>query len=492
MIRLPKLTAGSLSWRLPFSEHAAASLARSFLADDADQRRQELAEVLSEDAALVLWTVCRANQRDVNPPGGIDDLARWLSEYGLDVLQWSESEQSLQEGADADQMTRWADLAVDAVATARCAARLAGSDDADRVYLCGLLHSSLRWLASSGSSISLLDCRPGAAGLPQWLVQLLSEIDDRPPKSFCPRIVAQSIDGLREAVEGTDADVQNHRDNTSEVRKRWMTSSARAGGMLPRLMRRLARLAQLEAEFESALETEKVEALKALAYGASHEINNPLNNISTRAQTLMREETDPERLNKLGVINKEAFRAYEMIADMMLFARPPALLLEPVNLTALVDRVIEELTEEAEEQSTAILRVTSDEPLPVTADGSHLAVALKALCTNSLEALSAGGRIEIFVQQMDAPRDGPDDSRWAEILVSDTGPGLSAEVRRHLFDPYFSGREAGRGIGLGLSKCWRIVDEHGGRIEVNSEPGRGTTFAIRLPMEACPSIRTAC
>jgi len=467
-------------------------LARSFLTDDVDERRRELTAILLEDAALTLWTVCRAKHWDVEPPGGTDDLAGWLSECGLDVLQWKENELSLQEGADGDQLVRWADLTADAAATARCAARLAGDHDADRVYLCGLLHSSLRWLESSGSSVSLLDCKPSATCLPQWLVQLLREIDDRPPQSFCPRIVAQSIDRLRGVVEGTDADVQNHRDYGRHVRERWMTAPNRAGGMLPRLMLRLSRLAQLEADFQSALETEKLESLKALAYGASHEINNPLNNISTRAQTLMREETDPERLHKLGVINKEAFRAYEMIADMMLFARPPALQLESVNLTALVDQVIEELTQEAEEQSTAILRVTSDEPLLVTADNGHLAVALKALCTNSLEALSAGGRIEIFAQEMETPRKGADDTRWAEILVSDTGPGIPPEVRRHLFDPYFSGREAGRGIGLGLSKCWRIVSEHGGRIDVKSEPGRGTTFAIRLPMEACPSIRTAC
>jgi signal transduction histidine kinase len=67
------------------------------------------------------------------------------------------------------------------------------------------------------------------------------------------------------------------------------------------------------------------------------------------------------------------------------------------------------------------------------------------------------------------------------VAVADTGPGIPNEVRRHLFDPYFSGREAGRGIGLGLSKTWRIVTEHGGRIDVDSQVEHGATFRIRLP-----------
>jgi len=177
---------------------------------------------------------------------------------------------------------------------------------------------------------------------------------------------------------------------------------------------------------------------------------------------------------------------------MMLFARPPALQRKTVDLTALVDRIIAELREEADAQGTELSRITADEPVVILADEGYLAVALKALCTNSLEAVRRGGRIEVFVQPEEAGPAGETGDQWIEILVSDTGPGISPEVRRHLFDPYFSGREAGRGLGLGLSKCWRIVTEHGGRIDVSSQPGRGTTFTILLPAEACPNTLTAC
>jgi hypothetical protein len=246
-------------------------------------------------------------------------------------------------------------------------------------------------------------------------------------------------------------------------------------------MRKLAQLQKLEGDFERELEQAKLEALKTLAYGASHEINNPLANISTRAQTLMREESDPERRRKLAVINAQAFRAHEMISDLMLFARPPAMQLQAVDLDQLADQVIRELLPEASAQGTGLARQPSDERLTISADPTYLAVALKALCTNSLEALGSGGSIEIAIRPAADPPIEALPRLWVEIVVRDTGPGIRPEFRRHLFDPYFSGREAGRGLGLGLSKCWRIVDQHGGQIRVDSQLGHGATFTLLLP-----------
>jgi len=499
MTCLPKLTAGRLTWRLPLSEHTAAGLARSFVEDDLDDRCEQLSGLLAKDSALTLWTVCHATPHELPPPSGIEELAGWLSQHGLAALHWCEDEITLHPATDPEHVARLADLSAEAVATARCARRLAGDTDADRAYLCGLLHRSVRWLEASGPTVSLDDSTHQTTCLPSWLVHLLLEINDRPPKSFLPRIIAQAIDHLGEARAGTlpDSDsaiddaIEADRRYGKEIRDQWAAPPVGAASVLPLVMRKLARLKELETDFQSTLETEKLRSLKALAYGASHEINNPLANISIRAQTLMREETDPERSRKLSEINAQAFRANEMIADMMLFAKPPALERTRVNLTEIVDEVIRELAPDAEKQNTELFRVTPDEPLAVEVDGGHLGVALRALCTNSLEALSVGGRIEIFVQTATASRDDSDGTSWAEIVVSDTGPGIPPEVRRNLFDPYFSGREAGRGLGLGLSKCWRIVTEHGGHIDVSSEPMRGATFTIRLPMEACPTIRTA-
>jgi hypothetical protein len=150
-------------------------------------------------------------------------------------------------------------------------------------------------------------------------------------------------------------------------------------------------------------------------------------------------------------------------------------------LVDVADQVVAELAAEAAAQRTTLVRLPQASPVIVSADGVHLAAALRALCVNSLEALRLGGRIEVSVRPCTGAGADSDGARWAEIAVADTGPGIAPETRRHLFDPYFSGREAGRGIGLGLSKSWRIVTEHGGRIEVESQWQQGATFRIRLP-----------
>jgi hypothetical protein len=112
----------------------------------------------------------------------------------------------------------------------------------------------------------------------------------------------------------------------------------------------------------------------------------------------------------------------------------------------------------------------------VQGDALQLAVAITALIVNSTEAIGNDGAIEIRLEAIDA--DG-----MAAIEVADTGPGISAEVRCHLFDPFYSGREAGRGLGFGLSKCWRIVTDHGGTIVVDDSNSQGAKITLRLPAQ---------
>lgn len=226
--------------------------------------------------------------------------------------------------------------------------------------------------------------------------------------------------------------------------------------------------------FQAAVELAKLEAMKELAYGASHEVNNPLANIAARAQTLLRREADDDKRRMLEAIHRQAMRAHEMISDLMLFARPPRLDKEPVDMVASIQRVLEELRPLASQRDTQLVGPTPEAPLTALADRVQWEVALKALVTNSLEAVGSGGEVAASVHQMDGS--------WIEIAIHDTGPGISPEVREHLFDPFYSGREAGRGLGFGLSKCWRIVTDHGGRIDVQSSPGQGAVFTIRLPI----------
>jgi len=98
------------------------------------------------------------------------------------------------------------------------------------------------------------------------------------------------------------------------------------------------------------------------------------------------------------------------------------------------------------------------------------------MCLNAIEALGGGGRVEVRIGWS-----GEGAARAAEIVVFDNGPGIAPHQLEHIFDPFYSGREAGRGLGFGLSKSWRIIKNHGGKIEVESEPGRGSSFKILLP-----------
>jgi signal transduction histidine kinase len=226
-------------------------------------------------------------------------------------------------------------------------------------------------------------------------------------------------------------------------------------------------------DFDERLERAKLDALKELAYGASHEINNPLANISARAQTLLRDERHPERRRALEAIHHQALRAHEMISDLMLFARPPRLALQSVDVAELVRKVVGEFEGECQRRSIEMATHIESPLVPIMADPIQLAVAVQALYRNAVEAIGQGGRIEVSIVA-------PTDERL-QIAVHDNGPGVPEHIRPHIFDPFFSGREAGRGLGFGLSKAWRIVTDHGGEILVENPPAGGARFVIELP-----------
>jgi hypothetical protein len=253
---------------------------------------------------------------------------------------------------------------------------------------------------------------------------------------------------------------------------RW-AAAHQAARWLGTLTAKLARLSLLERSFREAVEAEKIAAMAEFAAGAGHEINNPLAVIAGRAQLLLRDEADPERRRDLALMNAQAMRVNEMIADLRLFATPPELERQTLDLRALVRRVIDEMQPLAAAQETALFLVEGPGELHIEADPVQLTVALRALCQNALDALGHRGQIEVSVN-----REGDE----ASIAVADDGPGIVAEQRSHIFEPFYSARQAGRGVGMGLSKCWRIVTGHGGRIEVGSRAGSGAVFTIRLPL----------
>ncbi|MGI9470390.1 MAG: sensor histidine kinase [Rubripirellula sp.] len=240
--------------------------------------------------------------------------------------------------------------------------------------------------------------------------------------------------------------------------------------MLQELARTVQRQRSLELAFDARLHKSKLGALKQLAYGLSHEINNPLANISTRAEQLQRGEADPARTATLQRIIDQVYRAHEMIADLMFYANPPALEQQPSDLKQIMRTVAESFRDETDRQAIRLEVAAPEIPAPMTVDHTMVGEAIRALVRNAIDAIGCQGTIVLSLDQDDGP---------TRIHVADSGPGLTDHARAHAFDPYFSGREAGRGLGLGLCRAYRIAKLHQGDITLAGGPA-GCVATITL------------
>lgn len=430
-------------WRLPLTAHAAHEFVLALL-EEPVAGRDRLQRLLPREPELLLWILCNTAAWKEAPPPDAAAPIDWLYAAAIPSGLFQVEPEAIAPTPDAPCPSVAAN---DEIAKHATTARSVDPTTARDVF---------RWLSACGplaSAETLRDC----PWVPRWLF---------PGVSTPPSIGTPLIQCLLEATSTDRDDVQR--------------PDAALGRLLPQVLTKIRRLDELEKQFAATLEREKISALRELAYGASHEVNNPLANIATRAQSLLRDESDPERKRKLSTIAAQAFRAHEMIADMMLFAKPPTPVFQQVDVRGVVRKVISEMVPDAALQQTQLVFDPSPDPQIVSADVTQLGVAVKALVRNSLEALGSGGTVAVAVQQI--PRT-PTGVANLEIAVRDSGPGITSEVRRHLFDPFFSGREAGRGLGFGLSKCWRIAELHGGTIQVESEPGFGATFTLQIPSQ---------
>ncbi|HCO24273.1 MAG TPA: hypothetical protein DIT97_14975 [Gimesia maris] len=223
--------------------------------------------------------------------------------------------------------------------------------------------------------------------------------------------------------------------------------------------------------------TDKLEAMAEFAAGAGHEINNPVATIAGRVQMLLKQETDPERRQSLATIGGQAYRIRDMIGDAMLFGRPPAPRPTAVNLSKTINDVQHSLSE-AIQDSGVLLTVDFPGVPCLRADETQLKVVISNLILNCLNVLEPGGQICISAKEKIV-----DAVPMVHLEITDDGPGLSEQEQEHLFDPFYSARQAGRGLGFGLSKCWRIVELHGGQIEAETCQERGVTFHLFWPLD---------
>ncbi len=486
MYVFPSLTTGDRCWRLPLANHTALGLYELLLQPDAARLR----EWLMLDPCLLLWVSCHLPEEEASL--GLGELAELACEH---LPRWLATESSLVERVRGS--ARWSELVARSLGVAALAACLAGeaaasgeSVAADRAYWIGGLIESASWLSVSGPGVKQAELACDTTPLPAWLGRAI--VAARQGRRGLPEVRHISAarrkfkqQGLEALVSHSDAaellgDVEKvtelwHSESRGEdvaqvaSAAAWGPGSDVPGRCVIALAKRLERLRELESSFEERLREAKLASMAELAYGASHEINNPLANISSRAQTLLRDERDPERRRQLAMIEAQAFRAFEMIADMMTFAKPPVPQRSEFCVEELFGALRKELDPLACDQETELIWRECGADVSISADRVQLETAVRALVKNSLEALERGGRIEV-ASEFDGHR------HWLTVL--DTGPGLSSKAREHLFDPFFSGREAGRGLGLGLSKVWAIVQQHGGEVLVESPAEGGLLVSL--------------
>jgi len=231
---------------------------------------------------------------------------------------------------------------------------------------------------------------------------------------------------------------------------------------------------------------EKMESVGRLAGGIAHDFNNLLTAILGYSELLLsnRSLDDADR-SALEEIQKAGTRAAALTQQLLAFSRKQVLLPQEVDLNRTVLGLEGMLTRLIREDITLTCEV-ADAAAFVKIDPTQIEQAILNLVLNARDALPAGGRIRIDVSRVAArdvvrPADVPSAEEYVRLRVSDNGVGISDAARTHLFEPFFTTKEQGKGTGLGLASVHGIVHQSQGWIEVASEPGRGTTFAMHFP-----------
>ncbi len=236
-------------------------------------------------------------------------------------------------------------------------------------------------------------------------------------------------------------------------------------------------IAELQKRQDQLVREKKLSSIGVLTSGVAHQLNNPLNNISTSCQILMEEGfgADPAFAARLlRNIDGEVARARDIVKGLLEFSRAKEFELKPTPLAEVVARSMRLVSS----QVPAGVEIVRDVPedLMVPMDAQRMQEVFLNLFINALQAIKGPeGRISVTART-DAERG------QAVITVSDSGEGIAPEDVARIFDPFFTTKEVGKGTGLGLSIVFGIVEQHQGEIAVESAPGRGASFILRLPL----------
>ncbi len=239
------------------------------------------------------------------------------------------------------------------------------------------------------------------------------------------------------------------------------------------------RTGELRAAQDTLVRTETLSSLGKLSASIAHEINNPLAGILTFAKLMIRTiehgpvgEAERRTLVKqLALVQRETERCTAIVRNLLDFARERPMQLKDVDVNHVVDEVFSLVTNQVAILGVEIRKDLAPVP-PVQADFGQLRQAFINIVINAIEAMGKGGILQVTTRPL--PGEGA-----VEIVFQDDGPGIPPELMVKIFDPFFTTKE--KGTGLGLSVVYGIVDRHKGHVSVDSDPGKGTRFTIRLP-----------
>jgi len=247
---------------------------------------------------------------------------------------------------------------------------------------------------------------------------------------------------------------------------------------------------------QQLIRSDRLASLGTLVAGIAHEINNPLGIIAGYAEALLDRAGDPGLLavgefedfpEYLRTIHHEIFRCKSILQSLLEFARPSGGTFREIDINELIKEVLLLLQHRtARLQHRIDLRLTRELP-KISADAGSLRQVLMNLLLNAIYFTPEGGSITITTTAENPVRPGlAAEGRRIRLTVRDTGAGIPPEVAGKIFDPFFTTKPVGEGTGLGLTISHRIVEEHGGSIDVESAPGEGTAFVITLPSVGAP------
>jgi two-component system, NtrC family, sensor kinase len=232
---------------------------------------------------------------------------------------------------------------------------------------------------------------------------------------------------------------------------------------------------ELERRQDQLVQSKKLSSIGTLTAGVAHQLNNPLNNISTSCQIARDELTsgDTELLSRmLKNIDQETMRARDVVKGLLEFSRVQEFSLRPSQLSYVVQRAIQLVKSQVPADIEMVTEIPDHIHLPM--DTQRMQEVFLNLIINAAQAIQGKGQITLTAQK---------EAHDVVIEVRDTGQGIPKELQGRLFDPFYTTKEEGQGTGLGLSVVYGIIQKHQGNITVQSQPGKGASFFIRLPLE---------